>query len=58
MNYEMLTLTAKRKRLVKRLEQIEREQRYGIWREGPKEPTRLKRAIAKIDRKMKGGKQC
>lgn len=50
------TLTQRRARLKVRLEAIRTEQGYGVWRGGDAEPTKLKRAIARIDRKMKRGK--
>ena len=47
------TLAQRRKRLKVRLDLIRSEQGYGVWRGGEDEPEKLKRAIAKIDRKIK-----
>lgn len=53
----VVSLKAQRDRLVKRLVQIEGEQKYGVWHDGPEEPRKLRNAIKRIDRKIAKAKK-
>jgi len=52
---QVMELQDRRRRLGKRLEQIEREVGYGVFRGDPDEAVRVRKAIARIGKKLKRG---
>ena len=52
---EAETLEHRRNRLQTRLEMIQTEQKFHVFNGEEKEPVKLKRAIARIDRKINQG---
>lgn len=52
---QIMELQDRRRRLGKRLEVIEREQGYGVFHGDPDEPEKVRRAIARIGKKLKRG---
>lgn len=53
----VVALQDRRRRLSKRLDDVQREQNYGVFRGDPDEPVKLKRAIARIGKRLKNAKE-